>query len=205
MLQQMVTDPRIMVLICFQNKPTFTERTWFWPIFWVCGDHGKVWDFHAWTTLRPRTLVVCVFFPCCAPNVSNLSQAVWPKVVLNRNHWHYASTQTMSSVEILVLRNCHGKMQLVAEPRCVAKTWQQQWVAGRERQWTNVVSWNNHGNPSESRSDLISCHLFLAKGLWIAKLRFCSHHYHLNPWRWQSSVGNGKVSTNPYVYSLPIL
>ena len=64
--------------------------------------HGKVWDFHAWTTLGPRTLVVFLFvFVRCPPNVSNLSQPVWPKTVLNRNPWNYASTQNMSSVKIL--------------------------------------------------------------------------------------------------------
>ena len=27
----------------------------------------------------------------------------------------------------------------------MSKTWQQQWVAGAQRQWSNVVSLNNHG------------------------------------------------------------
>ena len=31
-----------------------------------------------------------------------------------------------------------------------------------------------------------------------------SNHYHLSPWRWQSLAGNGRVSTDLGVYSLPI-
>ena len=66
---------------------------------------------------------------------------------------------------------CHNKMYLLAEPPCVTKTWQQS-MASRERHWSNIVSLNDHGNPPESRSDLISCHLFLAKGLWITIFTF---------------------------------
>lgn len=169
MVQQMVTDPNIMFLNVFHKfKPTFSERTWFWLIFGFVGPRQSL-DFprqslgfprqslgfprvdHAGTTQPSR------FFFRCAPNVSNLWQAIWPKVVLNTNHWHYASTQGMSS--IMLFRNCYNKMRLLAEPPCVAKTWQYQWVARREKTWTNIVSLNNHGNPSESRSDLISCHL----------------------------------------------
>ena len=83
----------------------------------------------------------CVFVSFgCAPNVSNLSQAVWPKVVLTISITpvHRVWTQPF-------FVNCHNKMHLLAEPPCVSKTWQQQWVAGAQRQWSNVVSFNNHG------------------------------------------------------------
>ena len=83
----------------------------------------------------------CVFVSFgCAPNVSNLSQAVWPKVVLTIGITPIHRVWTLP-----FFVNCHNKMHLLAGPPCVSKTWQQQWVAGAQRQWSNVVSLNNHG------------------------------------------------------------
>ena len=125
MVQQMVTDPKIMFLNVFHKfKPTFSERTWFWLIFGFVGPRQSL-DFPRQSLGFPRQSLgfprvdhapySCVFVPFgCAPNVSNLSQAVWPKVVLTISITpvHRVWTQWF-------FVHCHNKMHLLAEPMCV--------------------------------------------------------------------------------------
>ena len=155
MVQQMVTDPNIMFLNVFHKfKPTFSERTWFWLIFGFVGPRQSL-DFprqslgfprqslgfprvdHAGTT-HPIVVflflsVVLQMFPICHRPFGR------------KQFWLLALRQYTGYELSHFFVNCHNKMHLLAEPPCVSKTWQQQWVAGAQRQWSNVVSLNNHG------------------------------------------------------------
>ena len=212
MVQQMVTDPNIMFLNVFHKfKPTFSERTWFWLIFGFVGPRQSL-DFprqslgfprqslgfprvdHAGTT---HPIVVFLFLSVVLQMFPICHRPFGPKVVLTIGITpiHRVWTQPF-------FVNCHNKMHLLAGPPCVSKKWQQQWVAGAQRQWSNVVSLNNHGISWQPFRITIG---FDIMSSIPSEGPLNSNIYVLNGWITATSApgggkvrsGNGKVYANP--------
>ena len=208
-VQQMVTDPKKPA--CHQSTPTFSERKHMYTRL-VCEttakfgfspaklriSTAKFWIFKCGPLQDHAPQLGFLILSVLLQNVSNLSQAVWPKSTIGMRPAHRVQLS-----HNLVLENRHDLAEPCRIPLVSPKhgSWQQ---GARNRKTMNQRSTLQQSwQPFRTTMGFDIMLFILSEGPyscfeWL-------NHCRLSPWRWQSSVGNSKVPQTLRFFLCPYL